>query len=386
MGLKVKGVKFKQRNLEFLCGTAKAQDILRQSEVDEWSQKNPRGYQRNISLPRAREFGRFMSNGGVSPTSVLLNIRDQEMDIIRKVGEFEYEIPDEISLWIVDGQHRLKGLEIIGEHDPGLLELEIPVIIMALKGDNPEDARYREAVQFLIINRTQKGVRADLAERILLQVAQMEGTERVLRYISDQTLPSSLTRDIIWKPRAVRLTDTLNQRQDSPLRGKIKLPNIRSKGTTVSQVSVVSSLKQILQSSSLGDIPDDELASVIINLWKAVRELCPEPFEEIEETKRATDYVLLKTTGIFVIHQLLPRLLPYCPIENGASVLTSDTFKSLLSRAGDLMRSSFWRSSGEGTAGALGTSQKTFATIATLIVDRIISRGTKEEKGIKVIV
>jgi len=156
------------------------------------------------------------------------------MDTIRKVGEFEYEIPDEVTLWIVDGQHRLKGLEIIGEHNPNLLELEIPVVIIALKGDNPEDARYKEAVQFLIINRTQKGVRADLAERILLRVAQMEGTERVFRHISDQTLPSSLTRDMIWKPRAVRLTDILNQRQDSPLRGKIKLPNIRSKGTTVS--------------------------------------------------------------------------------------------------------------------------------------------------------
>jgi len=149
---------------------------------------------------------------------------------------------------------------------------------------------------------------------------------------------------------------------------------------------VASSLKQILQSSSPRDIPDDKLASITINLWKAVKELCTESFEEVEETKRATDYVLLKTTGVFVIHQFLPRLLPYCPTKNGASVLTSDTFKNLLSRAGDLMQSSFWRSSGEGTAGALGTSQKTFATIATLIVERIASRGGEEEKGIKVIV
>ena len=93
--------------------------------------------------------------------------------------------------------------------------------------------------------------------------------------------------------------------------------------------------------------------------------------------------IFLKTTGVFVIHQLLPRLLLYCPTKNGASVLTSDTFKNLLSRAGDLMQSSFWRSSGEGTAGALGTSQKTFATIATLIVERIASRGAKKKKASK---
>jgi len=386
MSLNIKGVKFKQGNQDFLCGTAKVQDILRQGKVDEWGQNNLQGYQRSISPTRAKEFGRFMSNGGISPITILLNIRDRDMDTITKTGESEYEIPDDATLWIVDGQHRLGGLEIMGEHNPDLLELQVPVVIMALKGDNPENARYKEAVQFLIINRTQKGVRADLAERILLQVAQMEGPERVFRHISDQPLPISLSRDMLWRPRAVLLSDTLNQRQDSPLRGRIKLPNIRSKGTTVSQVSVVSSLKQILQSSPLSDIPDEQLASVIINLWKAVRELCPEPFEEVEETKRATDYVLLKTTGIFVIHKLLPRLLPYCPTENRASVLTLDTFKDLLSRGGDLIQSSFWHSSGEGTAGALGTGQKSFATISTLIIERITSGATQEEKGIKVII
>lgn len=386
MDLKIKGVKFKQHGTEFLVGITKAKNILKKSNIDEWSQANPQGYQREISRARAREFGRFISNKGISPNAVLLNIRDVDMNTIKKVGESEYNIPEEVRLWIVDGQHRLKGLEIIGENEPNLLELEIPVVIMDLKGDTPEDARYKEAVQFLIINRTQKGVRADLAERILLQVAEMEGTEQVIRNISNQVLPSSLSRDMMWKPRAVCLSDLLNKRQDSPLRGKIKLPNTRSRGTTVSQVSVVSSLKQILQTAPLMDLSDDILASVIINFWKAIKELCPEPFEEIEETYRANDYVLLKTTGIFVSHQLLYRLLPYCPRKNETPVLTSDTFKILLSRAGDLMQSSFWRSSGEGTAGALGTGQKSFSTITALIIKRLTSGTNNHKESIKVII
>jgi len=360
MGLKIKGVKFKQHDTEFLVGILKAQDILKQSSTDEWSQSNPQGYQREIKSVRAKEFGRFMSNKGVSPTAVLLNIREADVDSIKKVGESEYEIPDKVHLWIVDGQHRLKGLEIIGENDPNLLEIEIPVIIMTSKGDAPEDARYEEAVQFLIINRTQKGVRSDLAERILLKVAEMEGIEPVMRDTSGQVLPGSLKKDMLWKPRAVRLSDLLNKRKDSPLRGKIKLPNIRSRGTTVSQVSIVSSLKNVLQTHPLMDLSDDILASAIINLWKAVKELCPEPFEEVEETYRATDYVLLKTSGIFVFHQLLVRLLPYCPRKDDSAMLTSDIFKELLSRAGDLTQSVFWHSFGEGTAGALGTGYKSF--------------------------
>ncbi|GAI04845.1 unnamed protein product, partial [marine sediment metagenome] len=253
-------------------------------------------------------------------------VRDADVDSIKKVGESEYEIPDKVHLWIVDGQHRLKGLEIIGENDPNLLDIEIPVIIMTSKGDTPEDARYKEAVQFLIINRTQKGVRSDLAERILLKVAEMEGIEPVMRDTSGQVLPGSLKKDMLWKPRAVRLSDLLNKRKDSPLRGKIKLPNIRSRGTTVSQVSIVSSLKSVLQTHPLMDLSDDILASVIINLWKAVKGLCPEPFEEVEETYRATDYVLLKTSGIFVVHQLLVKLVPYCPRKDDRAMLTSDIF------------------------------------------------------------
>ena len=386
MGFTIKGVKFKQHNTEFLLGVAKAQNILKQKNIDEWSQATPQGYQRNISSARAREFGRFISNKGISPTAILLNIRDVDMDEIKKVGELEYEIPDEVILWIVDGQHRLRGLEIIGENDPTLLEMEVPVVIMALKGKTPEDARYKEAVQFLIINRTQKGVRSDLAERILLQVAEMEGTEQVIRNISDQALPSSLSRDMMWKPRAVRISDLLNKRQDSPLRGKIKLPNTRSQGTTVSQVSIVSSLKRVLETAPLMDLSDDTLASIITNLWKAIRELCPEPFEEVEEIHRAAEYVLLKTSGIFVSHQLLYRLLPYCPRENETPVLTSDSFKKLLSRAGDLMQSAFWHSSGEGTAGALGTSQKSFSTITDLIIKRITSGVNNQSESIKVII
>jgi DGQHR domain-containing protein len=386
MTLKIKGTRFKQNNIDFLVGVAKAKDILKQSSIDEWTQSNNQGYQREISKPRAREFGRFISNNGISPNAVLLNIRDVDMNEIKNTPGSEYDIPNNVKLWIVDGQHRLKGIEIIGESDPKILDLEIPVVIMGLKGDTPENARYKEAIQFLIINRTQKGVRSDLAERILVKVSEMEGVEQVMRNTSDQILPSSLSRDLTWKPRAVHISDLLNKRQDSPLKGKIKLPNTRTRGTTVSQVSVVSSLKQLLQTSPFMDLSDDMLASVLINLWKAVQKLCPEPFEEVEEIYRAKDYVLLKTTGIFVIPQLLLRLLPYCPRKDGKPVLTLEAFKNLLERAGDLMQTSFWRSTGDGTAGSIGTGQKSFTSIANLIIKRITSGENKQRENIDVII
>ena len=127
-------------------------------------------------------------------------------------------------------------------------------------------------------------------------------------------------------------------------------------------------------------LSDEELASILINLWTAVKELCPEPFLEVERKQRADEYVLLKTSGIFIIPKLLEELNSYLPRENGTAIFTVTVFKKFLSRAGELMQSDFWRSSGMGTAGAFGTGQKSFSRISQMIIERIISGGDDKEK------
>ena len=420
--MKITGVKFSQHLYQFIIGYARVGDILKQSKIDEWSPENPKGYQREVNERRAREFGNFFAQKGVSPSAVLLNIRDADINSFKMFGENEYEIPEDICLWIVDGQHRLKGLEFASMKYPDILDKNIPVIIINLKSYHPDFARNQEATQFLIINKTQKGIRSDLAERILSQAEDkkeiyktkfMKNTvvnnERLkfnvaeciyMEPICEKDKPDyslkeysgarefpkkpilsiNLRRELRWKRRAVRISDLLNQRPDSPLQGKMKLPNLRPRGTTFSQVSMVSSLKRVLNTAPFSNLSDDELSSILINMWKAVKELCPEPFQEVERKKRADEYVLLKTSGIFIIPKLLEELNPYLPRENGTAIYTVTVFKEFLSRAGELMEHRFWCSSGMGTAGAFGTGQKSFSQISQMIIERIISGGDDKEK------
>lgn len=385
MGVEIRGVKVHQDEADFVLGCARAADLLPHVQVDEWSPSNPDGYQREVGTTRAREFGRFMARGGFSPPTVLLNIREEGPDLLKEVQRGQYVIPDDVILWVVDGQHRIRGLELMSEQYPALLDIEVPVAVMQLGGGDERQARYNEALQFLIINRTQKGVRSDLAERILLRVAEMEGTERIVLG-QDDVLPASLRRDMSWKPRAVTVCDLMNKRTNSPLRGRIKLPNQRIAGATVSQVAVVGSLKPILDSDSLlRSLDDDRLTTVLTNFWSAVREVCPAPFEEVEETERADDYVLLKTTGINALHRVLPGLLAFVPRQDGAPVLSIEALRATLEKAGVLMEPAFWQSSGDGTAGAMGTSQKTFASIANLILDRISQTAAREGEQTQVV-
>ena len=433
MGLKITGVKFIQHDTHFIIGYAKAGGILRQIRVDEWSIANPKGYQRRAIERRAREFGNFIAKNGISPSAVLLNIRDIDINDIHKINENEFEVPAGINLWIVDGQHRLKGLELVSMKYPDVLEINIPVIILNLQSTDPDLTRKQEATQFLIINKTQKGVRSDLAERILaqeevkkeqhenldiptflrrnskLEIDKNEVIKEKSEYLyskpynmsmppiykdnlkaidkesshinfNQSVLPSNLRRELRWKPRAVHIADLLNNRLDSPLQGKMKLPNSRPRGTTFSQVSMVGSLKNVLSTAPFSSLSEDEIASVLINMWKAVKELCPEPFQEVERKQRADDYVLLKTTGIFVIPKILIGINSYMPHDNERHIYTMEVFESFLSRAGRLMEAGFWRSAGPGTAGSYGTGQKSFSYIAQQIIKRIIMKGDDRGK------
>lgn len=388
MILKIRGGFFEQNNKKFLFGIAKVKDILEKMEIDTWSQSHREGYQREVTRYRAKSFGKFMAEGGISPTAILLNIRSEGLESFMKKNDHEFEIPDEVKVWVVDGQHRLKGFEIVGEQNPDLLEIEMPVLVTSLGGNDDDLARYREALQFYIINKTQKGVRSDLVERILYTTTIREGRERIIKKETQETLPESLISDVEWKPKAIEIVDSLNARQDSPLKGKIRLPNLRYKGNVVSQVSVVASLKDFVKSEDVKKITKgntETMTSALINYWQATKELCPEPFEEVEETGKANEYVLLKTTGIYSMNMVLPKIIVFCR-KNNEYLLTKDSFKRILSKvAQKYINSVFWNSNG--TAGNLGTSLKTFNHIADLIAESIIygiDRG--EEDSFKVVV
>ena len=72
----IKGYTVQQGNTKLYAGVMKVKDLLSDIEVDKFMSGHSDGYQRTLSLARARAFGRFINTAGVSPTSILLNIRD----------------------------------------------------------------------------------------------------------------------------------------------------------------------------------------------------------------------------------------------------------------------------------------------------------------------
>lgn len=287
--MRIKAVPFEQHGTTMYSAVMSAKNLVDQYKVDIWHPTNEDGYQRAVSPTRAKQFGRYVASGEISAPAILANIRKEDKDKIRFDAGF-LEIPDDVTVWLVDGQHRVAGLEdLILSAGEKYENLEFPVIVMI-----GQDV-YEEAKEFVVINNSQKRVRTDLGERFLQKLAKIEGTEKLLQ---------KGIKNIEWIPTAIDVVDILNKDPNGIWYNKIRLPN-EPKGTTiVSQKAFSDSLKPLLKEDGryFGS-PANTVAPILKNYWEAIQQVFPEPFENPE------GYVLLKTTGVVTLHGILPRIV-----------------------------------------------------------------------------
>ena len=317
--MKIRAIPFKQHGMTMYNAVLTAKDLSSQTKVDVWHPTNEDGYQRDVSLPRARKFGNYITTE-ISPPAILANIRESDKDAI-KYENGKLEIPDHVSLWLVDGQHRVAGLhELLASSGEKYQDIEMPVVIMV------GQSVYDEAKQFVIVNNSQKRIRTDLGERFLQKAAKIEGRD---------TLVNKGIRNIEWTPTAIEIVDLLNNDDHSVWHNKIKLPNEPKGSTIVSQKAFSDSLKPLLKEDGRYFRRSASHVSPIINrYWEAISEICPEPFTEPE------NYVMLKTTGVVTLHAILPRVVQ---MIGNDSPQKSD-FVKILSKIESIKDYSKWQS------------------------------------------
>lgn len=342
--MKIYGHAVKQGVSTFHVGVMKVRDLVQFGELDRFIVGHPDGYQRALSMARARSFGRFMENNGFSPSSVLINFREGQ---ITEESEGTLNLPEETDMWIVDGQHRVAGLKFALERNPDIGELEFPVVIMN------EPTSYQEAKQFVIINKTQKGVRTDLAERFLMQFVKKEGRSALIE-MREKGVLGGILKNIEWITKAIEIVDILNMDKEHHWYGKIRLPNEPKDGTTVAQKAFADSLEPILKDSFFQGKAVQSIASALGNYWDSIYEICEAAFENPK------DYVIEKTTGVFVLNKIFPRVTEFCRDEKGNRVITKAKIKSVLEGL-SFMNDEYWGT--DGTAGRRGTSRKAFASL-----------------------
>jgi DGQHR domain-containing protein len=321
--MKVKAFRIRQKNSDLYIAILPAIELLGKAKVDEWSPETSKGYQRAISPTRAKKAGRYLiEKEGVFPQSIVLNVRDTvHFRVAQDTGIAQYgelDIPNDAIFWEVDGQHRLGGLIYAIEKNPQFSKYPVNVTITNFKDE------FDEMKQFYVINSEMKGVRSDLAERLISEMVAREGEQHFKRLGKSREL---------FIARANKVVDLLNCMENQPWFHAIQLPNEDKKvNHLIAQRSFVTSLKPVLRVTE--GVEPEIVAKMVANYWLAIKKRYPKAFE------RPQDYLIQRTLGVFVFHLLFPRIKALC----GGNMVV-ENIKRLLDRIeGDVEA---WNRAGE---------------------------------------
>ena len=270
------------------------------------------GYQRTLSSTHINKIRRYVLGTlrdsrssralPIFPTSILLSSREdleflpdntQRSSQQNRVSTGVLRIPNNLKLYIIDGQHRIEGLRkavetAAEEQQKALLEdYHLPVTIMRC------ERKPQEVIHFVTINKEAKSVRTDLAERLLDSLF-----NKYPNIIRSEDQIEKITKKTKWLAVARALETT----PDQPWFGRIAKPNEQRKGGKVASEGQLSkSLRHIFKGVSLGWSLDKRIRYVI-DFWKAIKELLPEAFQDPSE------YVIQAAVGFGTLNRLLPKL------------------------------------------------------------------------------
>lgn len=306
--------------------------------------KDEYGYQRELSENHYKDIKKSLIHENIIlPTSIILSVNRE--DIADKISQInssliELDIDLKEKLYrIVDGQHRLKGLEEAVKEKPELKNFMINVIILLTENQN----RLVEVETFIDINSKAKKIKTDLT---------------VLAKYNYEILGEKEINDM-HKHMCIKVAYMLQDKiQDSVWKNAIKFDGNSSKGEGIIEVNAftksIASLvktvidkKGIVYSNNINEIDKVayEVAKVISAAWRIVYEKWNMCFVESLEkdidnnfirTYYNTKYYIQKTTGANAISMILNDTLQEASnIDEGMN-----EFKGILKRS--LIKSDDW--------------------------------------------
>ncbi len=339
-------IEYKQNNYHFIS-TVLPFDLINSSSETLVYGKNLGGYQRE---PDGLHFNRIKNyilkdNKFLFPTSIILGVDSELIKsfIIVENGISYIDFSDIKSKMfrIVDGQHRLRGLEEAAKTNPALKELPLSVNILC----TPPNSKSLEMEIFGNINSKSKRIKVDLIE-----------LARYEYHIIEKSINSSEINEHL----SIRVAFNLNENKDPlnvwenaikfGIHDDEKIGIIGVNAFRESIKSIVSSY--LINNRGISSLQDGELIEktksasseiedFILQAWKIVFEKWPSCFDisqeqidfdlEIKKFHYKNNYYIQKTLGAKSINGLLGNIIS----ENDDKIDFSslELFKAILSES-----------------------------------------------------
>lgn len=334
---RIDGALIVQRGTLMLQGAASASDLDEHVESDVYNQANDQGYQRAPIMARIKGIAEYYqgkedgSTPGRMPNPLLLNIRD---DVYRNeevlvtptrdgagykralqedgnwFGTGSIEFGRGVTLWIYDGQHRMEGIRRLLKSDyETFSNFPVPVSITINLGE--KDERF----EFYQINTNAKSVRTDIAHRLLMQMAEDDPAMQL----------KLLEKGQDWILRGQKIAEIL-ENTEGPWKGRFTTVNQRRAKhdpAVIQANQFARSLKPVLDMGMFKKMDEEIPATVLNAYWTAVARILPEAF------KSPQNYVLQKSTGVAVMHYVLPQVIEVVR-SNGRRLGDPDAYADVL--------------------------------------------------------
>jgi DGQHR domain-containing protein len=317
--ISVRAFKVLHKDLPLYLFGLSAGDLLAISYILPRSRDDPEAIERALDAGRVEEISKFIVKpNSYLPGAILLTIdtakegvhswteddtsamfkiqrpKAQIEDIRKRIleekpgldedsEEVELEIERRLSkvATIIDGQHRLKGLEKAGQ-----LGVMLPVI--ALKDADPKKA----AKIFADINGEQRPVSANSILMIRYEIGAIEDA---------------------LEAQATQIAREMNDRADSPFKGRVKVYEADAK-TWIPAKTLKESLYPIIGVGALQGMSADQQTTCFVSFFQALKEQNPAAFDD--KTRR--DYILTQPRGIQAALGVFERVWRRCEVYEHA--------------------------------------------------------------------
>lgn len=295
-------VQVRQASRELILASLPAGLIIQVSYASVRGQSQEQGaVQRILNSRRIQSIKAFTLAGGDYPGAIVLNWINTENPIKKVNGSLSFN-PLPKSAQIIDGQHRLAGIEAAIIEDFSLGELQLPVAIY-------ENLTTRECADiFLSINTEQKPV-----PRSLVFDLYGEASEPVI------------------DPAAVRARDIatfLNEAEESPFFDQIKFPGTPTRKGGIALSTAVTSIKPLVEDKGSFEqvsIYEFEVQKqIVLNFFVALQKKYG---SEWDSKSNAFQYAA-GFAGAMDFLQL--KIIPYCNNSLSRISFSVDTIKNVL--------------------------------------------------------
>ena len=278
----------------FCMISAPVGQVLQWARVDRLEENNLKGVQRRKNDSRTRSIKQFLAVDAANtiPTALTIaldfsSVKGVDASIIGvattkpRATEITIEAGDELPGLIIDGQHRIFG---INEYDPKML-----VSVVLLLGASDAEI----AFQFLVINNKVSKVSPDHMKALKLAYLQ-------------EDLDARLTKSARMKSNgAPTYLETIDTEADSPFKGRLKWPRnadtdaFRPIPPNAFEAALLYLQQQMAVTSSDTDTKGyDSVVDFFLELWRTVQQAWPQAWAD--QSSR-----LLSKVGIVVFSQYL---------------------------------------------------------------------------------